>query len=108
MQRLGEHLQGKQLDPQLTRIVQQCGRELLLLQSSDWPFMISTRNTPDHAQQRAALHAENFQRWRSMAERYIAGEVLTESDRQLLSTLESPTAFFSELDPDVFWSGNER
>jgi len=108
MQRLGEHLQGKKRDPQLARIIQQCGRELLLLQSSDWPFMISTRNTLDHAQQRAALHVENFQRWRSMAERYMAGEELTELDQQLLATLEYPPAFFSELDPDIFWSSNER
>lgn len=68
MQDLGERLENIRLDDQLSRLLCQCGRELLLLQSSDWPFMIGTHSTPDHARQRATLHYENFQRCRRMIE----------------------------------------
>src|SRR4029450_1416782 len=88
MQRLGEHLQEKQLDPQLTRIVYQCGRELLLLQSSDWPFMISTGNTTDHARQRFTLHYNNFQWCRALAERSLTGETPTAEEWRLLREME--------------------
>jgi len=103
MQRLGEHVNGKKLDAQLTRILRQCGRELLLLQASDWPFMISTGNTPDHARRRASLHAQNFQRCRLMADRYLAGEAVAEEDWQFLGKLEKQDALFPNLDPGVFW-----
>ncbi|HEV8711884.1 MAG TPA: 1,4-alpha-glucan branching protein domain-containing protein [Candidatus Binatia bacterium] len=103
MQGLGEHLRGKKINRQLARILRQCGRELLLLQASDWPFMISTRSTPDHAQRRAAQHSDNFQRCRLMAERYIAAETVAEEDWQTLERMEQQDALFPELDPDIFW-----
>jgi 1,4-alpha-glucan branching enzyme len=105
LQRLGEQSKGKKPDSQLARILRQCGRELLLLQASDWPFMISTRSTPDHAQRRASLHYDNFQRCRLMAERYMVGEVITEKDWRLLDELERQDALFPDLDPQVFWGG---
>src|SRR5262249_16030910 len=107
MQRLGEHLHGKKITRQLARVLQQCGRELLLLQASDWPFMISTHSTPDHAQRRAAQHDTNFQRCRRMAERYIAHEAIAEEDWQILEKLEQQDALFPELDLNIFWNGEE-
>jgi 1,4-alpha-glucan branching enzyme len=107
-QRLGERLQGRNMDRSLLRIVRQCCRELLLLESSDWPFMIGTRNTPDHARQRAALHFDQFQRCRSMAERYMSGEGVREEDWSLLQAVEQHDALFPHLDPQLFWSHNRR
>jgi 1,4-alpha-glucan branching enzyme len=103
MQRLGVQSHGKRIDSRLTRILQQCGRELLLLEASDWPFMISTGNTPDHARKRATLHYDNFQRVRHMAEQYVEGKTVTEEDWHFLEELECQDALFSELDPNVFW-----
>ncbi len=104
MRRLGARLQGKQMDPFLLRIVRQCGRELLLLESSDWPFMIGVDSTPDHARQRATLHVNNFHHCRSMAEHYAAGETLGEEDWALLAEMEQQDALFPRLDPTLFWS----
>ena len=98
MQRLGESLHGKPLDTRLARIVQQAGRELLLLQSSDWPFMISTRSTPDHARQRAAFHSANFQQCCSMAERYRTGATIAEEDWTQLAGMEQQDVLFRKLD----------
>jgi 1,4-alpha-glucan branching enzyme len=103
MQRLEESLHGKKLDRQLTRIVRQAGRELLLLQSSDWPFMISTRNTPDHARRRVAFHYANFQQCCSMAERYRTGATITEEDWNQLAAMEQQDALFGKLDLRAFW-----
>lgn len=105
MQSLGEQIQGKKIDRQLARILRQCGGELLLLQASDWPFMISTRSTPDHAQRRAAQHYDNFQRCRLMAERYMAGEAIDEEDERRLDEMEHQDALFGDFDPNVFWKG---
>jgi 1,4-alpha-glucan branching enzyme len=107
MRRLGEGLRGKKLDRQLTRIVRQAGRELLLLQSSDWPFMISTRNTPDHARRRAAFHYANFRQCCSMAERYQTEKTLAEEDWTQLAAIEQQDALFSKLDPDAFWRATQ-
>jgi len=103
MQQLGERTNGKKLDKPLTRILRQCGRELFLLQASDWPFMISTGNTPDHARRRALLHSAHFQRCRRMAEQCIAGEAIAEEDWHFLDELEKQDALFPNLDPHVFW-----
>ena len=103
MQRLGESLYGHQLDPRLARIMQQASRELLLLQSSDWPFMISTRNTPDHAQQRISFHYANFQQCCSMAERYRTGATIAEEDWNQLAAMERQDALFEKLDLRAFW-----
>jgi 1,4-alpha-glucan branching enzyme len=104
MQRLGARMDSKEPDEKLTRILRQCGRELLLLQASDWPFMIGTGSTPDHARQRSSRHFANFQHCRLMAERYLTDEaIITEQEWRLLAEEEQQDALFPALDPRVFW-----
>ena len=103
MQRLGARMDSKEPDEKLTRILRQCGRELLLLQASDWPFMIGTGSTPDHARQRSSRHFANFQHCRLMAERYLTDEVIAEQEWRLLAEEEQQDALFPALDPRVFW-----
>ena len=103
MQRLGERVNGKKPDERSTRILRQCGRELLLLQASDWPFMVSTGSTPDHARRRATLHGDNFRRCYHMVEQSLAGETVAEEDWRILSELEKQDALFPDLDLGAFW-----
>lgn len=105
MRRLMEQIQEKTLDMQSARIVQQCGRELLLLQSSDWPFMLSTGNTADHAQQRFAHHHKNFQSCCAWAERSLAGETLSAEEGRFLEEMEQQNVLFPQLDLSRFWQG---
>ena len=107
MRRLEDSLRGEKLDRRLTRIMRQAGRELLLLQSSDWPFMISTRNTPDHARRRVALHYANFGRCCSMAERQRTGEAIPEEDWGQLAAMERRDALFGKPDLDAFWRAKQ-
>ncbi|MHA1407556.1 MAG: 1,4-alpha-glucan branching protein domain-containing protein [Candidatus Heimdallarchaeaceae archaeon] len=44
----------------MTRIINQMGRELFLLSSSDWEFLISTWGARDYAESRVLTHYENF------------------------------------------------
>ena len=41
-------------------VLNQAGRELLLLQSSDWPFLITTGQAKDYATQRFRQHLDRF------------------------------------------------
>jgi 1,4-alpha-glucan branching enzyme len=49
-------------DPTLEPVLAQAARELLLLQSSDWQFIISTGAAADYASQRFLGHAEDLVR----------------------------------------------
>ena len=42
------------------RALQQAGRELLLAQSSDWPFILRTGTSPDYATKRVKDHLHRF------------------------------------------------
>jgi 1,4-alpha-glucan branching enzyme len=46
--------------PLLARALKQAGRELLLAQSSDWPFILRTGTSPDYARQRVNDHLTRF------------------------------------------------
>ncbi len=47
-------------DPLLRRTLDQLGRELLLLQSSDWPFLVTTGQAKDYAIERFREHQTRF------------------------------------------------
>jgi 1,4-alpha-glucan branching enzyme len=56
---------------QLKEMLQQLGRELLILESSDWQFLISTIAAADYAEMRLKLHAEDFEFIREMIEQFV-------------------------------------
>ncbi len=58
------HLVDRFSDPSDDQLVvlQQAARELLLLQSSDWPFLVTTGQAREYAIQRFSQHVERFNR----------------------------------------------
>lgn len=68
----------------LETIMKQAARELLLLESSDWQFVISTGGAIDYSKERFAEHSEFLSHLLDMAERYVAGEGLSDEDGELL------------------------
>ncbi len=52
-------------------VLQQTARELLLLESSDWPFLVTTGQAKEYAIQRFSQHTERFNR---LAESIEAGQ----------------------------------
>ena len=85
-------------DGKLWEIVTQAARELLLLEASDWPFLISTWSARDYAERRAGLHHDIFSRLVGMARKRAAGETLTPDDDQFLADCRKQDALFPDLD----------
>lgn len=79
------------------RILRQAARELLLLESSDWQFLISTWSARDYAEERVSLHHSNFQRvCRLIEENRERGSLRPES-LAFLEELENKEGLFSDI-----------
>lgn len=61
MERL-ERLTAMEVDPWWERVLNQGARECLLLQASDWPFLISTQQASDYASRRFLEHLSRLER----------------------------------------------
>jgi len=96
---------GKWRESELgTRIVQQMCRELLLLESSDWQFLITTGAARDYAEMRFHDHHEEFNALKSMWESI---DSLSEEQLQRLAAIEERDSLFLEIDPG-YWAAGAR
>jgi 1,4-alpha-glucan branching enzyme len=77
-------------DPLMDRALQQAGRELLLAQASDWPFIMRTGTSPEYARQRVKDHLLRFTR---LYEQLKAGRV----DADWLTQIEQQDNIFPNL-----------
>jgi len=77
------------------RALAQLGRELLLAQSSDWPFILKNKTSVDYARRRLHDHLDRFDR---LARQLDAGRI----DEPALARLESIDNLFPDLDPGVW------
>jgi len=75
----------------LRRVLNQMGRELLLAQSSDWAFIMTTGTTVPYAVRRTRDHINRFT---GLYEQVMRGEI----DRPALETIEWRDSIFQELD----------
>jgi 1,4-alpha-glucan branching enzyme len=73
------------------RALQQAGRELLLAQSSDWPFILRTNTSPEYARKRVKDHLLRF---------ISLHEMLTSTtvDEERLSEMEAVDNLFPDLE----------
>lgn len=83
----------------LRRVVVQATRELLLLEASDWQFLITTGTARDYAERRVAEHYAEFKRLSEMARRLRQGEPMSVEAADLLRRLEREDFCFPDLDP---------
>ena len=83
----------------LRRVLAQTTRELLLLESSDWQFLITTQAARDYAERRVAEHYAEFKRLSEMARSLEDGNVLSAEAGEMLSRLERQDFVFPPLDP---------
>jgi 1,4-alpha-glucan branching enzyme len=81
------------------RVLNQAARELLLLESSDWPFLVTTGQAKEYATQRFNEHVDRFNSLADMAERN--GE-LSESEQENLAALEERDNPFPNIDYRAF------
>ncbi len=76
------------------RRLKQFFREKFLLESSDWPFLISTWSARDYAENRAAEH---YERALTLLEWLERGGPLSPTDESLLGEFESEDRLFEEV-----------
>jgi 1,4-alpha-glucan branching enzyme len=95
--------EGKWRDSELgKRIVQQLCRELLLLESSDWQFLITTGAARDYAEMRFLTHNDQFLELKGIWQAFEQGGALNEHMAPRLADIEHRDSIFPDIDP-CFW-----
>ncbi len=97
--------EGTDFDDITRRILKQALREFLLLQASDWQFLIYTKSAKDYAEQRFSFHHSDFNRLITIAEKHLDGSELSSADLLYLDETERRNSLFKELEID-WWSTN--
>ncbi|TET50905.1 MAG: DUF1957 domain-containing protein, partial [Anaerolineales bacterium] len=97
-----EEVAGRELaasDPDLVAVLNQAARELLLLESSDWLFLVTTGQAKEYAVERFNSHVERF-------ERLIGSAEGGRPDRALADELWELDKVFPDVDYR-WWAGAE-
>ncbi|MBI3077539.1 MAG: DUF1957 domain-containing protein [Deltaproteobacteria bacterium] len=94
--------------PLLRRLLAQACRELLLLQASDWQFLITTWSARDYAEQRFTEHQAAFSRLMTLAHQVAGGQELSPDEEAELTRLEQADFAFPDLRADWFPRGAEH
>jgi 1,4-alpha-glucan branching enzyme len=84
-------------DP-MKQMMQRAGRQLLLLQASDWPFVVHSGGAVDYGIQRLAGHATNFDRALDIAEHVAGGNGVTDLQRVELADMDSHDSIFEKIE----------
>lgn len=87
---------GDHSDETLKAILAQAGRELLLLQASDWQFVISAMDAGDYAALRVRRHYADFNRLAQLADKVGQGTALSADESAFLSACRERDALFTE------------
>jgi 1,4-alpha-glucan branching enzyme len=82
----------------IRQVLERAGRQLLLLQASDWPFVVHTQGAVDYGIQRFSGHATNFDRATLMAEELAAGRELSEMRKIELAEMDFHDSVFPHID----------
>jgi 1,4-alpha-glucan branching enzyme len=97
MQRIARKF-AKTKNPRLKKILEQLARELLLLQASDWQFLISAVAAKDYAEVRFANHYSDFTRLADIAERFGKSDMLSKKDWNFVEETFQRDSLFTDLD----------
>jgi 1,4-alpha-glucan branching enzyme len=89
-------------NPQGERILKQLCRELLLLESSDWQFLITTEAARNYAEDRFNEHLASFHAIQKMWQFHASGGNLTEEDDATLKKIEVQDSVFPHIDPSLW------
>ena len=88
-------------------LLRKAGRELLLLQASDWPFAITRGQAVDYGIKRFVLHVARFDSLMDLCSRMVSepgrGEKLDEIERHAVEDADLHDVIFSDIDLD-WWA----
>jgi 1,4-alpha-glucan branching enzyme len=81
------------------RIVKQLCRELLLLESSDWQFLITTESARDYAEKRFREHLDSFRALEALWIGLMQQDPLSEAQEKQLAEIEEQDNIFAAISP---------
>jgi len=84
-------------EPLLRRVMAQLSREMVLLQASDWQFLITTWAARDYAEARFIEHFGNVNRFAALLRRLADGGQMTPGDEELLGVRERQNFAFADI-----------
>lgn len=85
------------------RLLLQAMRELMLMQSSDWQFLITNASAKDYAEMRFSNHYSDFNILAKLIVTYGKSKRLLAADAKIIQQIEVRNAIFPELRLDM-WS----
>ncbi|MCE9590145.1 MAG: DUF1957 domain-containing protein [Planctomycetes bacterium] len=79
-------------------LLERAGRELLLMQASDWPFVITRGQAIDYGIKRFTLHSHRFDTFCDMAEKVAAGGTPTAVEQERMREADVHDSVFTKVD----------
>lgn len=95
----------EEADKSSAKFLMQAARELLLLQSSDWPFLVTTGQAKEYASERFSEHLDRFN---SLADVIQQQQCHEPESLLMLEQLEERDNPFASIDPEWFSSRQGR
>ena len=95
--RLLHELPWRQNEP-VRKMMERAARELMLLQASDWPFVIHSHGAVDYGMQRFSGHATRFDRMTNVAQGVASGRELTRMERVQVEEADLHDDVFRSID----------
>lgn len=81
------------------RLLKQLCREMLLLESSDWQFLITTQHARDYAEKRFAEHEQDFALLAGACEKLAAGAPVAPAEITAIGEIEERDGLFADIQP---------
>jgi len=87
-----------QKDKQIRDLLERAARELLLLQASDWPFVVARGQAVDYGIRRFALHDNRFEIVNNVIDRILDGNRISPLEEHQLRDSEIHDSVFPKID----------
>ena len=92
-------------NPGLEIVLKKTARELLLLQSSDWPFAVHSGAAIDYGISRFALHSARFDRLATLAKDLARGQIISEIQQTELAEADAHDVIYEDVELGMFSGG---
>jgi 1,4-alpha-glucan branching enzyme len=84
--------------PEVKQMLERSARQLLLLQASDWPFIVHAGQATDYAIQRFAGHATRFDRMMAIADSVSGGAAINPLEQIQITEADAHDDIFAQID----------
>lgn len=89
-------------NPAIEAVLKRAGREILLLQASDWPFIVHSKGAPDYGYKRFAQHASRFDRLCDLAVDLSQGREPEPYQQAIVAESDACDGVFPDIDLNLW------